>query len=395
MRIVIAPDSFKGSLTAEQVAEALARGMKRSHSYVGSTAEVFCVPLADGGEGTARTLVNATGGRLITRRVTGPLGDVVEASFGILGDGRTAVIEMAEASGLTLVPEGRRDAGRTTTYGTGELMLAAIEAGCDRLIVAIGGSATNDGGTGMASALGVRFLDEHGRPIPAGGYGLERLSRVDTSQCDLRLAGVHVTVACDVDNPLVGPNGATHVFAPQKGADRAAIERLEAGMQHYAECLRTQLGVDVAHAPGAGAAGGLGAGLMAFCRAQLRPGFDIVAEAVGLEKVLTHATLAITGEGRIDGQTARGKVAAGVGRLGKSLGVPVIAVAGSVGDDALNLVPETLDAVYPIAAGPCSLEYAMAEAESIVERAGERLAYLLSVGIRVSNGGMAHGGKDY
>lgn len=395
MRVVIAPDSFKGSLEAERVAQALARGLAHSARAPWDQAEYRCVPLADGGEGTVRTLVSATGGRLVTKRVTGPLGEPVDATFGILGDGRTAVIEMAEASGLTLVPPALRDPGRTTTYGTGELMRAALDLGCDRLIVAIGGSATNDGGAGMAAALGVRFLDEHGSPIPPGGNGLLQLARIDTEGLDPRLAQVRVTVACDVDNPLIGPNGASRVFAPQKGAGPEDVERLERALTHYADCIRRQLGIDVAHVPGAGAAGGLGAGLLAFCRAELRSGFELVSHTLGLEDIIRGAALVITGEGRIDGQTARGKVAAGVGRLAKRLGVPVIAVAGNVADDALSLIPGTLDAVFPIVAGPCSLQEAMAGAEALVEQAGLRLAHLLSAGMMMATGGTQHGGADH
>lgn len=387
MRVVIAPDSFKGSLDAEGVANALAKGLQRCTQPPWNRATIECIPLADGGEGTARALVKATGGKMVTARVTGPLHDPVEARFGILGSGQTAVIEMAEASGLTLVPEAKRNPGRTTTLGTGELILAALDAGCRDLIVAIGGSATNDGGTGMAQALGVRFTNANGDPISPGGAGLLELEHIDVSGMDPRIADVRITVACDVDNPLIGPDGASRVFAPQKGADLAMVETLEAGMSRYAELLRCEVGRDIAFIPGAGAAGGLGGGLLAFCDAQLRPGFDIVSDAVGLADRIKGAQLVITGEGRIDGQTARGKVAAGVGRLARQLGVPVIACGGSVAGDAAELVPHTLDALYPIVPGPCSLETAMAEAKANLEAAGFRLATLLSVGFSFNFGG--------
>lgn len=391
MRVVIAPDSFKGSLSADRVAQALAAGLSMCGTLPWPDAHYDCVPMADGGEGTAQAMVEATGGRMEKLQVVGPLGELVEARFGILGDGQTAVIEMAEASGLTLVPEGARDPSRTTTYGTGQLMQAALDMGCRHLIVGIGGSATNDGGAGMAEALGVRLLDDHGRPIPRGGAGLLQLACIDTSHIDPRLADVTVTVACDVDNPLIGPDGASHVFGPQKGADGAMVEQLDAALGHYAETIRHQLGVEVADVPGAGAAGGLGAGLIAFCRATLRPGFDIVSEVVGLEERIAGAQLVITGEGRIDGQTVRGKVAAGVGKIARRLGVPVIACAGSVADDGIQLVPDILDALYPILPGPSSLADAMERAEDHIRAAGYRLAQLLAVGARLNHGGNGHG----
>lgn len=395
MRVVIAPDSFKGSLSADHVAQALAEGLAMCTAAPWPGAHYDCIPMADGGEGTASAMVQATGGRMERRRVMGPLGEPVDAHFGILGDGRTAVIEMAEASGLTLVPEDARDPSRTTTFGTGQLMQAALDMGCRHLIVAIGGSATNDGGAGMAEALGVRFLDARGLPIPRGGGGLLELAKIDTSGIDHRLADVQVTVACDVDNPLVGPDGASRVFGPQKGADQEMVARLDAALTHYAEVIRRGLGVEVAGVPGAGAAGGLGAGLIAFCRATLRPGFDIVSDVVGLERRIAAAQLVITGEGRIDGQTIRGKVAAGVGRMARRLGVPVIACAGSVTDDALTLVPDILDALYPIVPGPCSLEDAMERAEHHIRAAGYRLAQLIAAGARIDYGGSSHGCTDY
>lgn len=387
LRVVIAPDSFKGSLDAPRVAQALARGLRSCPHPLWEQAEIECVPLADGGEGTAATLVNATGGKMVTKRVTGPLGHSVSAAFGILGDGETAVIEMAEASGLVLVPESKRDPGRTTSRGTGELMLAAIDAGCKKLLVAIGGSATNDGGVGMAEALGVQFLDANGSPIAPGGTSLLQLDRIDVSAIDPRLAEVQVTVACDVDNPLIGQDGASYVFSPQKGAGPALVEILEQGMSHYAEILLRDTLKDVAHVPGAGAAGGMGAGLLAFCQAELQPGFDIVSSAIGLAEKATGAQLILTGEGRIDGQTARGKVVSGVGALGKKLGVPVIAIAGTVAEEATSLVPGTVDALYPILPGPVALEKALSHAEQYVEQAGYRLACLLAVGSLLRSGG--------
>ncbi|MGB3958921.1 MAG: glycerate kinase, partial [bacterium] len=280
MRIIIAPDSFKGSLTAAEVAASIERGVKR----VLPQAETIPVPLADGGEGTVDALVSATGGRLVTKEVTGPLGERVKASYGLLGDGETAVIEMAAASGLPLVPLEKRNPMLTTTYGTGELILAALDEGCRRIIIGIGGSATNDGGAGMAQALGVKLLDEEGLDIPYGAAGLARLDRIDISSLDRRLAQVEVLVACDVDNPLTGPRGAARVYGPQKGADPQMVEELDQILGRFAAIILRDLGKDVKDIPGAGAAGGLGAGLMAFLNGRLAPGVELVLAAVKLEE---------------------------------------------------------------------------------------------------------------
>jgi len=278
MRFVIAPDSFKGSASAREVAQAIAEGLKAA------LPDAVCdlVPMADGGEGTVDALVAATGGRIVSVRVTGPLGEPVDAFFGVLGDGKTAVIEMAAAAGLHLVPPEKRNPMVTTTYGVGELMRAALDAGCRRLIIGIGGSATNDGGAGMAQALGVRLLDEKGDEIGFGGGALERLARLDLSDFDRRIWEAEILVACDVTNPLTGPNGASAVYGPQKGATPEMVRQLDANLRHYAAVLRRDLGVEVETVAGAGAAGGLGAGLLAFCRAQLRRGVELVIHAVRL-----------------------------------------------------------------------------------------------------------------
>jgi glycerate kinase len=268
MRVVIAPDSFKGSLTALAAAEAMARGVRE----VFPAAEVVAVPIADGGEGTVDALVAATGGRIVECTVSGPLGGPVTARWGVLGDGTTAVIETAAASGLTLLPPGRRDPGRATTRGTGELLRAALDAGLRRAVIGLGGSATTDGGAGLARALGVRFLDAGGRELPDGGAALARLARVDASRLDPRLAGADLLVACDVENPLTGPEGAAAVYGPQKGATPALVRELDAALARYAEVAGAATGRDVAAVPGAGAAGGLGAGLLLFTPARLRPG---------------------------------------------------------------------------------------------------------------------------
>ena len=302
MRILIAPDKFKGSLSAREVAAHIATGIRR----VMPEALIMEVPMADGGEGTVQSLIDATSGEKVSVTVTGPLGQPVEAFFGILGDGKTAVIEMASASGLALVPPEKRDPRVTTTRGTGELLLAAAARGCHKAIVGIGGSATNDGGAGMAQAVGVRLLDAKGEELPPGGAALVQLHTVDVSQLDARVVAMEIVVASDVTNPLCGPNGASAVYGPQKGATPAMVAELDAALAHYAEVIADQLGRSVRDLPGAGAAGGLGAGLLAFFPARMRRGVDIVIEVVGLREAMRSADLVITGEGGIDSQTAFG-----------------------------------------------------------------------------------------
>ncbi|MBO8142770.1 MAG: glycerate kinase [Firmicutes bacterium] len=382
MRVVIAPDSFKGSLPADAVAEALAQG------WLSAWPETLVdgVPIADGGEGTVDAMVRATGGRIVLSQVTGPLGYTVQARFGVLGDGKTAVIEMAEASGLSLVPPKARNPARATTRGTGELILAALNLGCRRIIVGIGGSATNDGGAGMAQALGVSLLDASGREIPPGGLALARLDRIDVKGLDPRVREAEFVVAADVDNPLCGPDGASRVFGPQKGAGPDLVEQLDRALAHYGDVIRRDVGVDVVDMPGAGAAGGLGAGLVAFCGAVLRPGAEIVLEAVGLESRVRAADLVITGEGRLDGQSVRGKAPLAVARLAKRYGKPVVAVGGSIAPGADELLAEHgIDAVMAIAPGPISLEAAMAEAERLLRDCGRRLAALVRIGAHIDD----------
>jgi len=380
LRVVIAPDSFKGSLPADAVARQLAAGWRQ----VWPDAQIDQVPVADGGEGTVDALVRATGGQFMDAVVAGPLGEPVTARFGVLGDGRTAVIEMAAASGLPLVPPHQRDPLRTTTRGTGELIRQALDAGCRRIIVGLGGSATNDGGAGMAQALGVRLLDESGRELPPGGAALADLAQIDVAGLDPRVRETEFVVACDVDNPLCGPRGASRVFGPQKGATPAMIDELDRALARYAQVIRRDLGVDVADRPGAGAAGGLGAGMMAFCHAVLRPGAAIVLEAVGLERYVREADLVITGEGRLDGQSARGKAPVAVARLAKRWGKPVVAVGGSLGPDVEQLYAEGIDALVAITPGPMALEEAIARADELLCACGRRLARLVGVGMRLA-----------
>jgi len=330
MKIVVAPDSFKGSLTAIEVSDAIEQGIRE----VFPEAEIVKIPMADGGDGTVQCLVNATGGRILREKVTGPLGGEVLASYGILGDKKTAVIEMAEASGLTLVPENQRNPLITTTYGTGQLIKAALDQGCRKMIIGIGGSATNDGGAGMVQALGVELLDKDGEEIDFGGGELKKIFRIDTKYLDNRLSETKVLIASDVSNPLCGPKGAARVYGPQKGATPEMIKKLDESLAYFAEIIKRDLNKDVKDIPGAGAAGGLGASLMAFLDAELRPGIEIIIEIVKLEQAIKNADLVITGEGKIDSQTIYGKAPIGVAKIAKKYDIPVIAVAAIIGDDA-------------------------------------------------------------
>ncbi|GFO68915.1 glycerate kinase [Geomonas limicola] len=381
MNIVIAPDSFKESLSAPDAAQVLAEGFRE----VFPEARFHLVPLADGGEGTAEALAAATGGRLVPARVRGPLGDPVEARFALLGDGSSAVVEMAAASGLTLVPPARRNPLETTSYGTGELIRAALDAGARRLLVGIGGSATNDGGAGMLQALGVALLDAAGHPIPPGGAGLELLARIDTRGLDPRLAQCSIEAACDVDNPLVGPRGASAVFGPQKGATPEMVARLDAALGHFAAIIERDLGQAVAGVPGAGAAGGMGAALLAFLGATLRPGIEIVLDAVGLEALLEDADLVVTGEGRCDGQTASGKAPLGVARLAKKFGTPVLLIAGSLEPEAAQLRHQGIDALFAAVSHPCHLAEALEQAAANLRLAASNAAAALRVGMKLGS----------
>ncbi len=375
MKIVIAPQSFKGSLSSREVADAMALGLRR----VLRDAELVFLPMADGGEGTVDTLVSATSGTLRQNVITGPLGDKVTASWGILGDGTTAVIEMAAASGLTLVPPGRLNPMITTTYGTGELIRAAIEAGCRQMIIGIGGSATNDGGAGMAQALGVSLKDKQGNELPLGGTALAHLQHVDISNLDNRLASCKVTVASDVSNPLYGKQGASWVYGPQKGATEEMCRILDEALENYAAVIKHDLGIEVADIPGAGAAGGLGAGLIAFLGAELRPGIDIVCEAVDLSEHLKRADLVFTGEGRIDSQTVFGKTVAGVARRASIAGVPVIAIAGELAISNDELSKYNINAALSITPGPISLEESFSNASRLIAEAAERSLRLVLI----------------
>lgn len=363
--VVVAPDSFKGSLSAVQAALAMERGVLAAWP----DSRVVKIPIADGGEGTVEALVTATCGRYQTCTVRGPLGRPVEARWGILGDGRTAVIEMAAASGLTLVPEGRRDPRIASTFGTGQLIRAVLDAGFRRLVIGIGGSATNDGGSGMAKALGVRLLDGRGDTLPEGGAALSRLTSVDLSRVDPRLAGTEVLVACDVDNPLTGPRGASAVYGPQKGATPAVVAELDAALERYAAVSGEATGRNVAGLPGAGAAGGLGAGLLLFTPARLVPGIDLVLDSTRFDDQVRGASLVVVGEGRTDHQTAMGKAPVGVARVASRHGVPVLLVSGSLGPGAEEVLAHGIGRIVQASPPEMPLQEAMARAAELLQAA--------------------------
>lgn len=369
MKIVIAPDSFKESLSAPEVAQAIARGWLAVYP----DAEIALCPMADGGEGTVDAVLAAAGGERRELSVMGPLATPVNAHWGWLGDG-TAVIEMAAASGLHWVPSAQRDARVTSSYGTGELITAALDAGATRIILGLGGSATNDGGSGLLRALGVRFLDAGGNELRPGGAALASLQRVDLSGLDERLQGVQVEVAADVDNPLCGPKGASAVFGPQKGASPEQVEELDAALARLAEVVGEALGEDFSTFPGVGSAGGLGFAAKAFLGARFRPGIELVAELSGLADAVRGADLVITGEGRVDAQSLHGKTPVGVARVAKNLGVPVIALAGSLGEGYQAVREAGIEACFSLAPGPITLEHACANAGPELEARAADLA---------------------
>ena len=351
MKIVIAPDSFKGSLTNIEVADAIELGIKE----VFPEAEIIKIPMADGGEGTVQCLVNATAGKILRQEVINPLGKKINASYGILGDQKTAVIEMAEASGITLISSEERNPLITTTYGTGQLIKSALNKGCSKMIIGIGGSATNDGGAGMVQALGVRLLDRQDKEIGFGGAELMNIHHIDISQMDQRISKLEILVASDVKNPLCGPSGATRIYGPQKGATEEMMVVLEEALEHFERIIDETLHKDVKNIPGAGAAGGLGAGLMAFLDAKLKPGIEIIVEAVKLEKAVKDADLVITGEGKIDSQTIYGKVPVGVAKIAKKYDIPVMAIGAIIDKDAEIVHKYGIDFLVKVSDPPMSL----------------------------------------
>ncbi len=384
MHVVIAPDKFRGSLTATEAANAMRAGVARA------CPEAVCdlIPMADGGEGTAEAVVGATGGSWGVAEVTGPLGERRRARYGRLGDGTTAVMEMAEASGLALVPKPRRNPLLTTTRGTGELLLEAARSGARTLIIGIGGSATNDGGAGLAQALGYRLLDANGDDLPAGGGALSRLARILPPEGGHPLVGLEIEVACDVQNPLCGPEGTSAIYGPQKGATPDQVVELDAGLRHFAAVILRELNRDVAEVPGAGAAGGLGAGFLAFTDARLRPGIDLVIGAVNLVERLSKADLCLTGEGAIDRSSAFGKAVSGVAREASRRGVPVLALAGTLGAGFEALMDQGVSACFSLCSGPTSLEAASRRAPELLSQATEQAVRAFLAGRRESVSGM-------
>ena len=379
MRIVVAPNAFKGSLSALAAAKAIGDGIRLADP----DADLTLVPIADGGDGTVDALVAGADGQHRVLRVRGPLTDPVDADYGVIDGGKTAVIEMAKAAGLALLPQDKRDPRVTTTYGVGELLQHAYDGGARHFIVGIGGSATNDGGAGMAQALGYHLLDAQGHELPPGGLALQNLARIHVGGVHANWTDAQVDVACDVTNPLTGPSGASAVYGPQKGATPEVVAELDAALKHFAQIIRRDLGVDVEPLPGAGAAGGLGAGLVAFTGARLRPGAEMVMEALKLDDRIKGADLVITGEGRLDSQTARfGKGPAAVARHARKAGIPVVALAGSIADEAeLRLLFDGLEATV---VEPCTLEDAIAQAEPLLLRAANRVMRLLLAGGRLA-----------
>ncbi len=384
MKVVIAPQSFKGSISALDAAKAMEEGVLR----VVPDAETVLAPVADGGDGTLETLVEATGGEVRSTTVTGPVGKVVTAEWGALGDGRTAVIEMARTSGLALLSRTERDPLRATTYGLGEVIREAFDAGFRSFIVGIGGSATNDGGAGMAQALGVRLLDEAGKDLPRGGEALANLQRIDMSGLDKRAREARFSVACDVSNPLTGPEGASAVYGPQKGAAPDQVDRLDAALKNFARIVERDAGTSIDAVPGSGAAGGLGGGMLAFLQGSLRPGIDIVLDHVGLGEQLEGADFVITGEGQLDFQTVYNKAPIGVARRAKQRNIPVIAICGSLGQGFEDVHPEGIDAAASILCAPMTLDEASARSgDLIADAVAEAMRFMKAGSLVFGRGG--------
>ncbi|MCX9466899.1 glycerate kinase [Vibrio cholerae] len=372
MKVVIAPDSFKESLTAKQVCDAIQAGLAR----VWHDAKFVAIPVADGGEGTVQSLVDATQGRLVEVKVMGPQGKRVEAFYGMLGDNQTAVIEMAAASGLHHVPVAQRDPKLTTSFGTGELIRHALDQGVTKLIIGLGGSATNDGGVGMLAALGARFTNADGDPIQLTGGGLRELTHIDLQDFDPRLLHCDILVACDVNNPLCGDKGASAVFGPQKGATPEDVQLLDGALRQFGLLTEKVTGKMVLESAGAGAAGGMGAALLAYTQAILRPGIEIVLETVQLAHQVSDADLVITGEGRIDSQTVHGKTPMGVAKVAKRFDVPVLALCGCTGDNYQAVYQCGIDAVFAAVPRAMSLEDALKESDFNLADLAENVARL-------------------
>ena len=373
MKIVIASDSYKGSLSSKEVGEIIKNGF----SAVFDNTDILVVPIGDGGEGTVESLVDATNGKYYGIEVTAPLIGKVMASYGISGDGNTAFIEMASASGLNLTPIDKRNPYTSTTYGTGEVLKSALDKGVKKIIMGIGGSATNDGGIGLAAALGVKFLDAEGRMISNDNKGIEDLDRIDISSIDKRLKDIEIIAACDVDNPLTGKNGASYIYGGQKGADLEMIEIMDQNLYKLAAIIRRDLNIDIEHLPGAGSAGGLGAGLMAFCGAKLNSGIDIVLDFLKFDQIIKEADLVITGEGRFDHQTLMNKAPIGVARRAKAQGIKVIGIAAVFSDKADILLENGFDAIFSIVSKLSSIDEAISTTEKNLLTLSKSIARLL------------------
>lgn len=367
MKIVIAPDSFKGSLSAKRVGVAIDKGIKRAFPEIATV----IIPMADGGEGTMECLIEATEGRFVKATVKDPLGRDIESGFGILGDQTTCVIEMAMSSGLYLIAPHERNPLVTTTYGFGQLIIAALDHGCRKFILGLGGSATNDGGAGMLQALGVELLNQDGQSVGYGGGELDAVAAIRTAGLDPRIAVSEFVVACDVDNPFVGPNGASAVFGPQKGAAPAVVKQLDRSMNNFADAIQRVQGIAIHDMQGTGAAGGLSGAILAFLNGKLESGVSIIARVMRLDAAIEDADLVITGEGQVDFQTARGKTPCGVAHVARQYGVPVVILAGSVGTGIDSLYEHGVTAVVSIVNRPMTLEEAMSGAESLLEEAAE------------------------
>ena len=375
MKIIIASDSFKGSLSSIEVCKAASEGIKT----VAPDCEVVMLPIADGGEGTLEAMTFATGGSIITAQCSNPVGDLISSHYSISGDGKTAVIEMAKASGLYLIPKEKRNPYFTTTYGVGELIIHGLDKGCRNFIVGIGGSATNDGGVGMLQALGFRFLDCHGQELERGGRGLSKLHKIDISMKDKRLDECTFKIACDVDNTLCGPKGASHVFGPQKGATPEMASELDDILAHYAQTIERDLGKSVLEIKGGGAAGGLGTAFVAFLDAVLVSGVELILDSLNFSQELQGVDLVITGEGQMDEQTQYGKVPMGVSRRAKEENIPVVAIVGSISGDLTALYRVGLTAAFSVVNKPMTLDDAMDNAYDLVKQAVENVVGLFNI----------------
>lgn len=373
MKFVLATDSFKESMTSIEACNIMEKAIKKIKSH----AEVIKVPMADGGEGTVEALVNSTSGTFVEAEVLNPLGEKIKASYGILGDKKTAVIEMAKASGIELIKREDRNPLITTTYGTGQLIKHAVKNGMKHLVIGIGGSATNDGGSGMLQALGVKLLDKDNNEIPFGGGALEKIEHIDISSMDKTIKDVTFEVACDVTNPFIGPKGASYVFGPQKGADSEMVKSLDNNLKHFSEKIKESLNIDISKVPGAGAAGGLGGALLAFFNAKLKSGIQLVIKYTNLEEKIQGADYVFTGEGAIDGQTIFGKTPVGVSRVAKKYNIPTIAFGGKISDDADNLFDEGITALFSIMRGVESLDIALKNGAHNLEKTVENVMRIL------------------